>query len=61
MSTCEFVVLERDRVTLDFELCFGRFYWVEEWIHVKLLSSDSETFGLLTGSLLVERLKKRAV
>jgi len=55
------VVLERDRVTHDFGRCFGRFYWAEEWIHVKLLCSDSETFGLLTGSLLVERLKKRAV
>jgi len=48
-------------MTHDFGRSFGRFYWVEGWIHVKLLCSDSETFGLLTGSLLVKRLKKRAV
>lgn len=48
-------------MTHDFERCFDRFYWVEGWIHVKLLCSDSAAFGLLAGSLLVESLEKRAV
>jgi hypothetical protein len=46
-------------MTHDFGRCLGRFYWVEGWIHLKLLCSDSEAFGLLTGSLLVERLTKK--
>jgi len=48
-------------MTHDFGSCFVRFYWVEGWIHVKLLCSDSEAFGLLTGNLLVERLKKNGL